>query len=79
MLIAYTHYAFFEWALIFLDVLYDGVTEGDFLRSNIQVCPFALVSFNEFILLFLDKCLARRYEASRVYEVRSKARIDIFH
>ncbi|THH00526.1 hypothetical protein EW145_g7066 [Phellinidium pouzarii] len=34
---AYTHYAFFEWTLIFIDVLYDSVSELDFTEANLQV------------------------------------------
>lgn len=35
--IAYTRYAFFEWALIFLDVSYDSVAEVDFREAGLQV------------------------------------------
>lgn len=34
---AYTQYAFFEWALIMLDVLYDSITEAEFKDAQIQV------------------------------------------
>jgi hypothetical protein len=34
---AYTYYAFFEWTLIFLDVLYDGITEIEFKDADFQV------------------------------------------
>jgi hypothetical protein len=34
---AYTYYAFFEWSLIFLDVLYDGITEIEFKDADFQV------------------------------------------
>jgi hypothetical protein len=37
LLPAYTQYAFFEWSLIFLDVIYDGVSEIDFREANLQV------------------------------------------
>ncbi|KAK2463467.1 hypothetical protein APHAL10511_004553 [Amanita phalloides] len=34
---AYTHYAFFEWALIILDVAYDSITEAEFKEAEIQI------------------------------------------
>lgn len=34
---AYTRYAFFEWGLIFFDVLYDSVAEQEFRESGIQI------------------------------------------
>lgn len=34
---AYTHYAFFEWALIILDVLYDSILKLDVEQANLQV------------------------------------------
>lgn len=34
---AYTHYAFFEWALIILDVTYDSVTETEFRDAQLQI------------------------------------------
>ncbi|KAI9567300.1 Frag1/DRAM/Sfk1 family-domain-containing protein [Boletus coccyginus] len=33
---AYTRYAFFEWGLIFLDVLYDSISGADFKHCNLQ-------------------------------------------
>ena len=36
--LAYTHYAFFEWGLIFADVLYDSIAEIDFTEADFQVC-----------------------------------------
>ncbi len=36
-IIAYTHYAFFEWALILLDVLYDSILKIDLEHANLQV------------------------------------------
>lgn len=38
LVVAYTRYAFFEWGLIFLDVLYDSATELDFSAADLQVC-----------------------------------------
>jgi hypothetical protein len=35
--LAYTHYAFFEWALIFLDILFDSVTELEFKEAQLKV------------------------------------------
>jgi hypothetical protein len=35
--LAYTRYAFFEWALIFFDVSYDSVAEIDFREAGLQV------------------------------------------
>jgi hypothetical protein len=35
--LAYTHYSFFEWSLILLDVLFDSITELDFKTCNLQV------------------------------------------
>ncbi|KAF8440284.1 Frag1/DRAM/Sfk1 family-domain-containing protein [Boletus edulis BED1] len=34
---AYTRYAFFEWGLIFLDVLYDSISGADFRLCNLQI------------------------------------------
>ncbi|KAI0048975.1 hypothetical protein FA95DRAFT_1604785 [Auriscalpium vulgare] len=34
---AYTRYAFFEWSLIFTDVLYDSISEVQIRESNLQV------------------------------------------
>ncbi|KAF9565170.1 hypothetical protein CPC08DRAFT_704709 [Agrocybe pediades] len=34
---AYTRYAFFEWGLIFFDVLYDSVAEQEFKDSHLQI------------------------------------------
>ncbi|KAI0346196.1 hypothetical protein BDW22DRAFT_1352223 [Trametopsis cervina] len=34
---AYTHYAFFEWALIILDVLYDSILKLDVEQANLQI------------------------------------------
>ncbi|KAF5392189.1 hypothetical protein D9757_001378 [Collybiopsis confluens] len=34
---AYTHYSFFEWGLIFLDVLYDGCAEEEFRLNELHV------------------------------------------
>jgi hypothetical protein len=35
--IAYTHYAFFEWGLIFLDILYDSACEVEFRDAGLEV------------------------------------------
>lgn len=35
---AYTHYSFFEWGLIFFDVLYDAIAEQEYKESDLQVC-----------------------------------------
>ncbi|KAG6822316.1 hypothetical protein H0H92_014347, partial [Tricholoma furcatifolium] len=32
----YTHYAFFEWGLIFFDVLYDAMAEQEYREANLQ-------------------------------------------
>lgn len=40
--VAYTHYSFFEWGLIILDVLYDSVSELDFKAANLEVRLFLL-------------------------------------
>ncbi|KAH0833136.1 Frag1/DRAM/Sfk1 family-domain-containing protein [Lanmaoa asiatica] len=37
---AYTRYAFFEWGLIFLDVLYDSISGADFKHCNLQARKF---------------------------------------
>ncbi|KAG6844286.1 hypothetical protein H0H87_008155 [Tephrocybe sp. NHM501043] len=34
---AYTHYSFFEWGLIFFDVLYDAQAEYEYTESGLQV------------------------------------------
>ncbi len=34
---AYTRYSFFEWGLIFLDVLYDSLSEREFKDASLQV------------------------------------------
>ncbi|GJE85586.1 Frag1/DRAM/Sfk1 family-domain-containing protein [Phanerochaete sordida] len=34
---AYTHYSFFEWGLIILDILYDSVTRYDFEAANLNI------------------------------------------
>jgi len=34
---AYTHYAFFEWALIFLDIFFDSVAELEFKEGQLKV------------------------------------------
>ena len=36
-MVAYTRYSFFEWALIFLDVLYDSSAELDFEAADLKV------------------------------------------
>jgi hypothetical protein len=36
---AYTHYSFFEWGLIFLDILYDSAVELDLKAANIEASP----------------------------------------
>ena len=36
-MIAYTRYSFFEWGLIFLDVLYDSSAELDFRSADLKV------------------------------------------
>ncbi|KAF8871772.1 Frag1/DRAM/Sfk1 family-domain-containing protein [Infundibulicybe gibba] len=36
-LAAYTYYSFFEWSLIFFDVLYDSVSEKEFRHANLQI------------------------------------------
>ena len=35
--LAYTHYSFFEWSLIILDVVYDSIVRADFAAANLQV------------------------------------------
>lgn len=35
--LAYTYYSFFEWSLIFLDILYDSVTKLEFKDADLQV------------------------------------------
>lgn len=48
--IAYTRYAFFEWGLIFFDVLYDSIAERDFAEADLKVCPsFSLYSIKGLI------------------------------
>ncbi|KAG6839895.1 hypothetical protein C0991_010677 [Blastosporella zonata] len=34
---AYTHYSFFEWGLIFFDVLYDALAEHEYREADLQV------------------------------------------
>ncbi|KAF9256349.1 hypothetical protein L218DRAFT_911394 [Marasmius fiardii PR-910] len=34
---AYTHYSFFEWGLIFFDVLYDSFTEEEFRQADLNI------------------------------------------
>ncbi|KAJ8072662.1 Protein cwh43 [Marasmius tenuissimus] len=34
---AYTHYSFFEWGLIFFDVLYDSFTEEEFRQASLEI------------------------------------------
>lgn len=34
---AYTNYAFFEWGLIFFDVLYDSFAEQEFREADLHV------------------------------------------
>ncbi|KAF9446745.1 hypothetical protein P691DRAFT_166821 [Macrolepiota fuliginosa MF-IS2] len=34
---AYTKYAFFEWSLIFFDVLYDAISEQEFAEADLKV------------------------------------------
>jgi hypothetical protein len=36
--LAYTHYSFFEWGLIFLDILYDSVAQVDLDDADLHVC-----------------------------------------
>ncbi|KAI0714424.1 Frag1/DRAM/Sfk1 family-domain-containing protein [Cerioporus squamosus] len=40
---AYTHYSFFEWGLIFLDVLYDSSAELDFEAADLKITVGNLV------------------------------------
>ena len=35
--LAYTHYSFFEWALIIFDVLYDSAVELDLKAADLKV------------------------------------------
>lgn len=35
--VAYTHYAFFEWALIFFDVFYDAISEQELAEADLKV------------------------------------------
>jgi hypothetical protein len=57
--IAYTHYSFFEWGLIFLDILYDSVAKLDLEDADLQVCvlhrpspePEVLINLNGQITL----------------------------
>ena len=47
-MIAYTQYSFFEWGLIFLDVLYDSSAELDFCSAELKVrCIVVLCVENE--------------------------------
>ncbi|KAJ4487416.1 Frag1/DRAM/Sfk1 family-domain-containing protein [Lentinula lateritia] len=43
---AYTHYSFFEWGLIFFDVLYDACAEEEFRLNNLYVAIGDLKSVN---------------------------------
>ncbi|KAF8824994.1 hypothetical protein HHX47_DHR7000329 [Lentinula edodes] len=43
---AYTHYSFFEWGLIFFDVLYDACAEEEFRLNNLHVAIGDLKSVN---------------------------------
>ena len=54
---AYTHYAFFEWALIILDILYDSILKIDLDHANLQVRKIFLLT-NHIINLapFLAYC-----------------------
>ncbi|KAF9485261.1 hypothetical protein BDN70DRAFT_871674 [Pholiota conissans] len=38
---AYTRYAFFEWGLVFFDVLYDSITEQEFREAGLQISIFS--------------------------------------
>lgn len=44
-LLAYTHYAFFEWGLIFFDVLYDSIAEQEFREADLQAIFFLLLCY----------------------------------
>ncbi|KAJ4480022.1 Frag1/DRAM/Sfk1 family-domain-containing protein [Lentinula aciculospora] len=43
---AYTHYSFFEWGLIFYDVLYDAYAEEEFRLNDLRVAIEDLKSVN---------------------------------
>ncbi|KAJ4479963.1 Frag1/DRAM/Sfk1 family-domain-containing protein [Lentinula aciculospora] len=43
---AYTHYSFFEWGLIFCDVLYDACAEEEFRLNDLRVAIRDLKSVN---------------------------------
>ncbi|KAF8830718.1 hypothetical protein HHX47_DHR2001192 [Lentinula edodes] len=43
---AYTHHSFFEWGLIFFDVLYDACAEEEFRLNNLHVAIGDLKSVN---------------------------------
>lgn len=48
---AYTRYAFFEWGLVFFDVLYDSVAEQEFRESGLQVRFLISLPFSQPTLL----------------------------
>ena len=50
LLLAYTHYAFFEWGLIFTDILYDSVSKFDFACAKIEVCGESMKEENNMVL-----------------------------
>ncbi|KAG9315095.1 Frag1/DRAM/Sfk1 family-domain-containing protein [Chiua virens] len=47
---AYTRYAFFEWGLIFLDVLYDSISGAHFKHYNLQARLFRSYLFHALTL-----------------------------
>ena len=61
---AYTRYAYFEWALIFFDVLYDSIAEQEFAEADLQVCPHAIAIS---VLIFPQIYLATNQPDAKYY------------
>jgi len=54
---AYTHYSFFEWALIVFDVAYDSIAELDFREADLQASGNGYYSSSVLSDIFLQIAL----------------------
>ncbi|KDQ53108.1 hypothetical protein JAAARDRAFT_39481 [Jaapia argillacea MUCL 33604] len=69
---AYTHYSFFEWGLIFQDILYDSVAELDFKTANLQISLGSFTHESDEIRPIL---VENKLHKSEIEEVPVKAEI----
>ncbi|KAF8893298.1 Frag1/DRAM/Sfk1 family-domain-containing protein [Mucidula mucida] len=65
---AYTRYSFFEWGLIFLDVLYDSLSEREFKDASLQVSLSSFSSIEQSTTAN-DEMLSKIAHASQPFQV----------